>query len=139
MNRANHMNSELKKTEKGEIWIIKWKEMEIREFIGPGLPKVTINKIQQHQFNPKSFNVLVKKDTPRCNLTLYDGFSFWCGCGEIDYDRVNFWLMWRRNIRIWFQNTPKSIVPSGSIGCITRRIWWKKASVFPYQNYLNEY
>ena len=90
MNRASHMNSELKKTENGEIWSIKWKEMEIGEFIGPGLPQMTINKIQQHQFNPKLFNVLVKKDTPRCNITLYDGFSFWCGCGEIDDDRVNF-------------------------------------------------
>ena len=76
MNRASHMNSELKKTENGEIWSIKWKEMEIGEFIGPGLPQMTINKIQQHQFNPKLFNVLVKKDTPGCNLTLYDGFSF---------------------------------------------------------------
>ena len=57
MNRALYMNSEVKKTEKGDKMMIRWKNMEIGEFIGQGLPQVTIEKIKQHQFNPKLFSI----------------------------------------------------------------------------------
>ena len=40
------MNSEVKKTEKGDKMMIKWKNMEIWVFIGQGLPQVTIEKIK---------------------------------------------------------------------------------------------
>ena len=90
MNRALYMNSEVKKTEKGDKMMIKWKNMEIGEFIGRGLPQVTIEKIKQHQFNPKLFNVLLKKNSPINSLTLYNGFSFWCAWGEIDFDKATF-------------------------------------------------
>ena len=96
MNRALYMNSEVKKTEKGDKMMIRWKNMEIGEFIGQGLPQVTIEKIKQHQFNPKLFNVLLKKNSPINSLTLYNGFSFWCACGEIDFDRTNFLIHVRR-------------------------------------------
>ena len=70
MNITLYKNSEMKKTEKGDKMMIKWKNMEIGEFIGQVLPQVTIEKIKQHQFNPKLLNVLFKKNSPINSLTL---------------------------------------------------------------------
>ena len=114
MNRALYMNSEVKKTEKGDKMMIKWKNMEIGEFIGRGLPQVTIEKIKQHQFNPKLFNVLLKKNSPINSLTLYNGFSFWCVYGEIDFDKTTF----LNHMRLKHQN----IVPMHSQ--INRPFWF---------------
>ena len=61
--RAAYMKTILKKNEKGEKLWVKWKDVELGEYIGPGNPQATINKVQAHDFKLKSLYALIKKDT----------------------------------------------------------------------------
>ena len=83
-NRAAYMQSYLEKTEKGEVFSLKWKGINIGEYNGRRNPQPIIDKIKAHNFEQKFPYVLIKKDTPLNHLTIYDGLSNWCGCGEID-------------------------------------------------------
>jgi len=112
--RAEYMEAFLKKNEKGEKWWVKWKDVELGEYIGEGNPQTTINKIRAHDFKLKSLYVLIKKDTSLNRLTVYDGLSNWCGCGEIDKGKEVFIHHVRRN--------HKGKVPKNS--CISRPIWY---------------
>ena len=82
--RAQHMTIGLKKTGKGDVQILQWKGQEVGEIIGRFQTEETIKKFQQHQYNKSWILALVNKETPLRNLTLYQGLTNWCGCGEID-------------------------------------------------------
>lgn len=88
--RAKYLSSELKKTEMGDEFFTKWKQIEIGKFIGKGLPEQMIKPFQEHQFDKKLLFRLLKKDTPPSCFALYDGCSNWSFCGEIDLDRNIF-------------------------------------------------
>ena len=63
-NRAVYTETFLKKNEKGEKLWVKWKDVELGEYIGPGNPQTMINKVRAHDFKLKSLHALIKKDTP---------------------------------------------------------------------------
>ena len=63
-NRASYMQSYLKKTEKGETYVLKWKQIDIGEYTGRGNPQPIIDKIKAHNFEKKLLYVLINKDTP---------------------------------------------------------------------------
>ena len=62
--RALYTNAYLKKTQEGEKWWLKWKDIEVGEYTGAGNPQTIINKIREHDYKIKSLLVLLKKDTP---------------------------------------------------------------------------
>ena len=88
--RVSFTNEFLKKTQEREKWWLKWKDVELGEYTGRGNPQTIINKIREHDYKIKSLLVLLKKDTPLNLLTVYDEFSNWCGCGEIDQGKEVF-------------------------------------------------
>ena len=88
--RAANTNVKIDKTEKGEKFFVYWKEKEIGEYIGEGLPQMVLNKFRAHQFKLNMLFVRLKRDTPLKSFTVYDGFSHWCSCGPIDMDKENF-------------------------------------------------
>jgi len=91
MMRASYMDFFLEKTQKGEVFKAKWKELVLGDYIGPGLPSIAIQNILQHRYKFQNLNMLVEKDFPIKNLTLYKHLSNWCGCGEIDAKRIHLW------------------------------------------------
>ena len=95
--RAAYTEAFLKKNEKGEKWWVKWKDVELGEYIGTGNPQKTINKIRAHNFKLKLLYVLIKKDTLLNRLTMYDGLSNWCRCGWIYQGKEVFIHHVRRN------------------------------------------
>ena len=113
-NRASYLQTYLKKTEKGETYSLKWKQIDIGEYTGRGNPQPIIDKIKAHNFEQKLLYVLINKDTPLNRLTLYDGLSNWCGCGEIDQGLDVFINHVRR--------VHKGIIPKNSV--INRPIWY---------------
>ena len=70
MMRASYMNFFLEKTQKGEVFKAKWKELVLGDYIRPGLPSIAIQNILQHRYKFQYLNVLVEKDFPIKNLTL---------------------------------------------------------------------
>ena len=89
--RAQYMTTELiKKENKGEVFAVKWKNINLGEFIGEGLPQATIENIKQHKFSKNLLNVVAKKDAPLRCFTLYNGLTNWCKCGEIDMSKEAF-------------------------------------------------
>ena len=70
--RAEHMEIGLKKTEKGNTQILKWKGKEMGEINGMHLTNSEIEKYQKHQYKKGWLFALVNKVTPLRNLTLYD-------------------------------------------------------------------
>ena len=64
-NRAAYLKASLKANEDGvEKYILKWKEVEIGDYVGQGHPQVAINNILTHKYKDNLLNVLIKKDTP---------------------------------------------------------------------------
>ena len=112
--RAKYLSSEMKKTEKGDEFFIKWKQIGIGKFIGQGLPEQMIKPFQEHQFDKKLIFRLLKKDTPLSCFALYDGCTNWCSCGEIDLDRNTFIHHVKR--------CHKSIIPKNSQ--VNRPFWY---------------
>ena len=69
--RAQYMTTELiKKENKGEVFMVKWKDIKLGEFTGLGLPQNAIKNIKQHKFSKNLLNVVVKKDAPLKRFTL---------------------------------------------------------------------
>ena len=97
--RAAYTETFLKKNEKGEKLWIKWKDVELWKYTGAGNPKTTINKIREYDFKLKSLYMLIKKDSHLNRLTMYDGLSNWCGCGEIDQGKEVFIHHARLNLK----------------------------------------
>jgi len=89
-NRASHIGFELKKTPKGEKFYMKWKELEIG-MLTVNYPPMEIPKnFRQNRYNKKWIFVTANKEIPLKDFTLYDGFSNWCACGEIDLNPETF-------------------------------------------------
>ena len=106
MMRTSYMDFFLEKTQKGEVFKAKWKELVLGDYIGPGLPSIAIQNILQHRYKFQYLKVLVEKDFPIKNLTLYEHLSNWCGCGEIDAEKNTF---------LWHVRTHhKGIIPKNS-------------------------
>ena len=78
---------------------MKWKGKDIREIEGMHINIKVIEKFQKNQYNKCWIFELVNKETPLRNLTLYDGFNNWCGCGEIDLGAGMFTYHVRRSHR----------------------------------------
>ena len=95
--RSSYMTFFLDKTQKGEVFKAKWKDLVIGDYIGPGLPTTAIENIQKHRYKFEYLNVLLEKDIPIKRLTLYDSLSNWCGCGEIDAEKNVFLWHVRRH------------------------------------------
>lgn len=81
--RALYMDTFLKETDKGQKYFLKWKNVELGEYIGSGLPQTVIENFKKDRYDFKNLNVLVKKFSPIKSITLYKGFSNWCACDEI--------------------------------------------------------
>ena len=88
--RAANTNIKMKNIEKGDKVFIYWKEKEIGEYLGNGLPQMVLDKFRSHQFKMNMIYVRIKRDTPLKSFTVYDGFSQWCSCGSIDMDKEYF-------------------------------------------------
>ena len=69
--RTSYMDFFLEKTQKGEVFKAKWKELVLGDYIGPDLPSIAIKNILQYRYKFQYLNVLVEKDFPIKNLTLY--------------------------------------------------------------------
>ena len=89
-NRANHIGFELKKTPNGEKFFMKWKELEIGMLTVNNPPIEVPKNFRQNHYQKKWIFVTAKKETPLKDFTLYDGFSNWCSCGEIDLNPETF-------------------------------------------------
>ena len=89
-NRANHIGFELKKTPKGEKFFMKWKDKEIGMLAVDYPPMEIPKKFRQGHYQKRWLFVTAKKETPLKDFTLYDGFSNWCSCGEIDLNPEAF-------------------------------------------------
>ena len=87
--RVDNTNVKMEKTQKWEKFFIYWKEKEIGEYIGEGLPKMVLNKFRGHQFKLNILFVRLKRNTPLKSFTVYDSFSHWCSCGPIVMDKEN--------------------------------------------------
>ena len=72
MMRASYMDFFLEKTQKGEVFKAKWKELVLGDYIGPGLPSIAIQNILQHRYKFQYLKGLVEKDFPIKNLHLYE-------------------------------------------------------------------
>lgn len=70
--RASYMNSFMKKTEKGENYILKWKDIKIGENEGSRNPQITFDKIKTLMFIKDLHYMFLKKDTPLKSRTMYD-------------------------------------------------------------------
>lgn len=88
--RLKDMEFKSRKTEKGDVMTMFWREKQIGDYIGPGLPSIILNKLSQHRYNWKYVNVLVEHDIPSKQLILYEGLSNWCGCGKQDLSKRDF-------------------------------------------------
>ena len=89
-NRANHIRFELKNTPKGEKFFMKWKDIEIGMLTVDNPPMEIPKKFRQGHYQKRWLFVTAKKETPLKDFTLYDGFSNWCSCGEIDLNQEIF-------------------------------------------------
>ena len=58
MMRASDMDFFLEKTQKGEVFKAKWKELILGDYIGPSLLSNTIQNILQHMYKFQYLNVL---------------------------------------------------------------------------------
>ena len=67
-------NAYLKKTQEGEKWWLKWKDVELWEYTGDGNPQTIINKIRENDYKIKSLFVLLKMDVPLNCHKVNDGF-----------------------------------------------------------------
>ena len=88
--RLKNMEIKRRKTDNGDVMTVYWKEKQIGDYIGPGLPTVVLDKLSQHKYNWKYVNVLVEHDIPCKKFTLYEGLSNWCGCGTQDLTKRDF-------------------------------------------------
>ena len=76
----------LKKDEKGkEECFFKRKDVELGQFTGSGSPAKTISNFLEQKYEDKYIFVLLKRNNPLSQLILYDGFSNFCSCWEIDF------------------------------------------------------
>ena len=90
--RATNTKLKMKKTEKGDKFFLYWKNKEIGEYTGGGLPQIVLNNFQTHQFKMNMIYVRLKKDTPLKSFTVSDGFSQWWSCEPsiLDMDKEYF-------------------------------------------------
>ena len=58
------MNTLLKEIEKGQKYFLKWKNIELGEYIGSGLPQIVIENFKKDKYDYTNLNVLVKKYSP---------------------------------------------------------------------------
>ena len=49
--RLKDMEFKSRKTEKGDVMTMFWREKQIGDYIGSGLPSVVLNKLSQHRYN----------------------------------------------------------------------------------------
>ena len=79
--RALNTKTKIKSTEKGDKFFLYWKDKEIDELMGEGLPQQIMNKFKMHHFHKNILFVRIKRDTPIKSFIVYKGFSHWCSCG----------------------------------------------------------
>ena len=84
------MEFKIRKTEKGDVISIDWKEKQIGDYICPGLPETILQKLQQHKYQWKYVNVLVENAIPIKKLKLYKGLTNWCACRMQDLGKKDF-------------------------------------------------
>ena len=90
-NRVQYMVTYLKKSEKGkEKYFVKWKDVELGQYIGTNSPAQTISNFLEHKYEDKYLFVLIKRNTLLDRFTLYNGLSNWCACDEIDLGKDIF-------------------------------------------------
>jgi hypothetical protein len=83
------MGTYLKKNEKGkEEYFVKWKDVELGQYIGSGSPAQTISNFLEHKYEDKFIFVLLKRNTPLGRFTLYNGLSNFFSCGELILGRI---------------------------------------------------
>ena len=69
---------------------MKWKDKEIGMLMVDNPPMEIPKKFRQGHYQKRWPFVTAKKETPLKDFTLYDGFSNWCSCGEIDLNPETF-------------------------------------------------
>ena len=78
------MGTYLKKNEKRkEEYFFKWKDIELGQYIGSGSLAQTISNFLEHKYEDKFIFVLLKRNSPLCRFTLYNG------------NGLEFFFLWR--------------------------------------------
>ena len=88
--RANELKVQMEKTEKGDVPMLKWKDLTIGEYTGSLHINEVIRKFQLNKYNWQKINLLVERAAPYKNFTIYPGLTNWCSCGEIDLFERDF-------------------------------------------------
>ena len=89
--RVQYLGTYIKKDKKGkEEYFVKWKDVELGQYIRPGSPAQTISNFLEHKYEDKFIFMLLNRNTPLGHFTLYNGLSNFCSCGQIALDKDIF-------------------------------------------------
>jgi hypothetical protein len=86
---VENLIKETKFTQEGQISKLLWKNQEVGECAGSGLPTPT-RLLLKHSFDIRLTKVVLRKPVPKQKLKLLIGFSNWCLYGKTGLDNKEF-------------------------------------------------
>ena len=80
--RANELKVQMEKTEKGDVPMLKWKDLTIGEYTGSLHFNEVIRKFQLNKYNWQKIDLLVERSALYKNFIIYPHLINWCTSGK---------------------------------------------------------